>query len=98
MLIEIRDVKAHIQPETILTQALQEGDLSIDAIVRECIAEEDYESVLDAVDNDDILNYVQRYDLDIKINTLEQVFRAIPELTKSDKAKLLWQLLQCKED
>ena len=98
MLIEIKEVEAHIQPETILTQALQEGDLTVDRVVQECIAEDGVESVLDVVDNDEILNYVQRYDLDLKINTLEQVFRAIPELTKTDKAKLLWQLLQCKED
>ncbi len=98
MLVEIREVEVHIQPETILTQALQEGDLTVDRVIQECIAEDGLESVLDSVDNNDIMNYITEYDLDIELNAYEQITRALVELNQSQKAQLLWHLLKCEEN
>jgi len=98
MLIELRDVEVHIQPETILTQALQEGDISTDVIIRECISEDGAQAVLNSIDNEEISSYCNNYNITLQVDTLEGIFRALPQLTKTDKAKLFWQLLQCKED
>ena len=97
MLVELKDVEVFIEPNDVLTQALEEGDISIDHVIRECITEEGVESVLDAVDNEDIKNYVQRYDLDIEIDGYDQVERAVKEFSQPKKAQLLWQLLKCEE-
>ena len=97
MLVELRDVEVHIEPELILTQALDDGDLIVDTVIRECISVGGDECVLDAIDNDDILKYVKEYDLDIEINMYDRVLRAVAEFTEIDRAKLLWQLLKCKE-
>ncbi len=95
MLVELRDVEVFIEPQDILTQALEEGDLQIDRVVQDCITEEGAESVLDAVDNNDITNYVEKYDLNIEIDEYDQVVRAIKEFSQAQKAQLLWQLLKC---
>jgi len=95
MLVELRDVEVHIEPEFILTQALEDGDLTVDTVIRECITEGGNKCVLDALDNDDILNYVKEYDLDIEIDMYDRVIRAVAEFTEMDRAKLLWQLLKC---
>ena len=95
MLIELRDVEVHIEPETVLTKALKEGDLSIDRVIRGCITEDGVESVLDSVDNDDIMRYVKDYDLDIECDNYDLVVRSIKELSQPRKAQLLWQLLKC---
>jgi len=97
MLIELRDVEVHIEPELILTQALEDGELTVDSVIRECITEGGDECVLDAIDNDDILDYVKEYDLDIKIDMYDRVLRAVAEFTDTDRAKLLWQILKCQE-
>ncbi len=97
MLIELRDVEVHIEPEVVLVQAIEEGDITTDTLIRECISQEGAESVLDAVDNDDIHNYVEKYDLDIEIDVYDQVARAVKEFSQSQKAQLLWQLLKCEE-
>jgi len=97
MLVELRQVEVFVEPNDILTQALEEGDISVDRVIQECLTEEGVETILDAVDNDDIRDYVEKYDLDLEINTLHQVVRAVAEFSDDDKAKLLWQLLKCKE-
>ena len=97
MLVELRQVEVFVEPNEILTQALEEGDISVDRVIQECITEEGVETVLDAIDNDDIREYVEKYDLDLEINTYHQVSRAIQEFSDEDKSKLLWQLLKCKE-
>ena len=97
MLVELRDVEVHIEPELILTQALNDGEITIDTVIRECISEGGDECVLDAIDNDDILKYVKEYDLDIEIDMYDRVLRAIAEFSDTDKARLLWQLLKSKE-
>ena len=98
MLVELKDVEVFIEPNEILTQALEEGDLTVDTVIRECITEGGDEAVLDALDNDDIINYVEKYDLDIKLNVYEQIKRALVELSQKDKAQLLWYLLKCEEN
>jgi len=97
MLVELRQVEVFVEPNDILTQALEEGDISVDRVIQECITEEGVETILDAVDNDDIREYVEKYELDLEINTYSQVSRAINEFSDIDKANLLWQLLKCKE-
>lgn len=97
MLVELRDVEVHIEPATILTQALQDGDISVDTTISECISEEGAETVLDAIDNSDIINYCQRYELSVEVDTYNQIITAIKELTQSEKALILWQLLKYEE-
>ena len=97
MLIELKDVEVFIESNEILTQAIEEGDISIDHVIRECISEEGVESVLDAVDNDDIRDYVEKYNLDIEIDVYDKVARALKEFSQPQKAQLLWQLLKCEE-
>jgi hypothetical protein len=87
MLVELRDVEVHIEPETVLVQALEEGDISVDAIVRECISQDGADIVLDAIDNDDITSYSKRFGLADELPNLEA-------LDQEDKAKLLWLLLK----
>ena len=97
MLVELRDVEVFIEPRDILTQAIEEGDVSVDSIIYECITEAGVEQVLDGVDNDDICAYVEKYKLDLDINTLPQITTAIRKLSQADKSQILWQLLKCEE-
>jgi hypothetical protein len=97
MLVELRDVEVFIEPQDILSKALQEGDLTVDQAIYECVSEEGVERVLDAIDNDDIRGYVERYDLDLELDTFAQVARAVSTFSQEDKAKLLWLLLKCQE-
>lgn len=94
MLIELRDVEVHIEPETVLTQALQEGDISADTVIRECINEDGADAVLDAIDNDDIASYSKRFGLADELPNLDEIVLGIRELNQEDKAKLLWLLLK----
>ena len=98
MLVELRQVEVYIEPNDILTQALEEGDISVDRVIQECITEEGVETILDAVDNDDIREYVEKYGLDLEINTtLDQVTKAVIYFNQTEKAKLLWLLLRCED-
>ena len=97
MLVELRQVEVFVEPNDIISQALEEGDISVDHVIRECISEEGVETVLDSIDNDDIRDYVERYDLDIEIDVYDQVSRAVKEFSQPQKAQLLWQLLKCEE-
>ncbi len=94
MLIELRDVEVHIEPETVLTQALQEGDISLDTIVRECINEDGADAVLDAVDNSDIESYSKRFGITDELPNLDEIALGLRELDQTDKAKILWLLLK----
>ena len=97
MLVELRDVEVFIEPNEILTQALEEGDIQIDRVIQDCMTEEGVEAVLDAVGNDDIRDYVEKYSLDIEVDVYDQVARAVKEFSQPQKAQLLWQLLKCEE-
>lgn len=94
MLVELRDVEVHIEPETVLVQALEEGDISVDAIVRECISQDGADIVLDAIDNDDITSYSKRFGLADELPNLDAMVLGVRELDQEDKAKLLWLLLK----
>ena len=94
MLVELRDVEVHIEPETILTQAIQEGDISTDILISECISNDGVEKVLDAIDNDDIIDYSKRYALADELPNLDEIVLGVRELNQTDKAKLLWLLLK----
>lgn len=94
MLVELRDVEVHVEPETILVQALQEGDIPIDAIIRECISEDGADAVLDAIDNNDITSYSKRFGLADELPNLDAMVLGVRELDQEDKAKLLWLLLK----
>ena len=94
MIVEVKYAEIDIEPETILVQALQEGDISIDAIIRECISEEGADAVLDAIDNDDITSYSKRFGLADELPKLDEIILGVRELDQEDKAKLLWILLK----
>ena len=92
MLYELRDVEVYIEPDEVLTKALEEGDLTIDTMVRECISEDGVDSVLDAVDNSDITDYCERLELIPEIN-FQQISSTLHRLDQNEKAKLMWLLL-----
>jgi len=94
MLVELRDVEVHIEPETVLTQALQEGDISTDTVVRECIDQDSANAVLDAVDNSDIESYCKRYGLADVLPKYDEIVLGLRGLANEDKAKILWLLLK----
>ena len=94
MLIELRDVEVHIEPDIVLIKALEEGDISVDTIIRECINEDGADAVLDAIDNDDITSYSKRFGLADELPNLDAIILGVKELDQEDKAKLLWLLLK----
>jgi hypothetical protein len=94
MLVELRDVEIHIEPESVFTQALEEGDLRVDTIVRECINEDGADAVLDAVDNSDIESYSNRFGLDDATPNYDGIVLGLRDISQEDKAKLLWLLLK----
>jgi hypothetical protein len=95
MLIELRDVEVYIEPDEILKKALEEGDLSVDKVVRACIYEENAEAVLDAVEHCDIEHYCKRHDIGTTVVDFETIASALRNLTQLEKAQLLWLLLKC---
>jgi len=95
MLIELRDVEVHIEPDEILKKALEEGDLDVRSVIRECIYEESAEAVLDALEHCDIEHYCKRHDIGTTIVDFETIASAVKNLTNLDKAQLLWLLLKC---
>ncbi len=92
MLVELRDVEVYIEPDEILTKALEEGDLSADTVVRECIINDGVDSVLDAIDNGDITDYCERLELTTQLD-FEQVAANVRQMNQTEKAKLMWMLL-----
>lgn len=95
MLVELRDVEVHVEPEEILNQALQEGDVTVGTAIYLCIAEEGAESVLDAIDNDDIRTYCSSRNICNNHNDFESMAKAAKELSQTNKAQLVWILLKC---
>jgi len=94
MLVEIKDVEVHIEPEEVLQQALQEYDLSVNEVVNICIDESEVDTVLEAIDNESIRNYCYDKDINIELKYYDQISAAIKEFTSTEKAMLLWQLLK----
>jgi len=94
MLVELRDVEVHIEPETVFTQAIQEGDITTDTVVRECIDQDGADAVLDAVDNSDIESYCKRYALADVLPKYDEIVLGLRGLANEDKAKILWLLLK----
>jgi len=97
MLVELKDVEAYIEPREILQQALQEGDISVDYVVRACIDEEGNDAVLEAFDHDVIKEYCIQRDINIELKYFDQISAAVKEFNNNEKAMLLWKLLQCQE-
>jgi len=95
MLVELRDVEVHIEPEEILTQALQDGDITVGTAIYLCINEEGVESALDAIENEDIKNYCESRNICNNFEDFESIVAAVIKLTQSEKAQLVWMLLKC---
>lgn len=95
MLIELRDVEVYIEPDEILKKALEEGDLSVDQVVRACIYEESSDAVLNVLDHSDIEYYCKRHDIGTTIVDFETIASALKNLSNLEKAQLLWLLLKC---
>jgi len=94
MLVEIKDVEVHIEPIEVLSQALQEYDLSITDDVSICIDESDVSTVLESIDNESIRKYCYDKDINIELKYYEQISSAVKEFSSTEKAMLLWQLLK----
>ena len=94
MLIELLDVEAHVEPSEVLTQALQDYDLSVNDTIDICIDESDVDTVLEAIDNDAIKSYCYSKDINIELKYFQQISDAVKEFSDQEKAMLLWQLLK----
>ena len=94
MLVELRDVEVYIEPEEILTKALEEGDLSADTVVHECIINDGVEAVLDAIDNEEIAEYCKRLGLIDDLLDFEKIVSSVTELNQIQKAQLIWLILK----
>ena len=97
MLVELRDVEVYVEPQEILTKALEEGDLSVDTAVRECIINDGVDEVLKAINNSDLTDYCERHELMPNID-FYAVATHITTLNQDEKAKLLWLLLTSRKD
>jgi len=94
MLVELKYVEAHIEPEQILIQAIQEADISVESVVRACIEEEGADAVLEAFDHEVIKQFCYDKDINIELKYYDQISAAVQEFTIQEKAMLLWQLLK----
>jgi len=94
MLIELQDVEVHIEPRDILIQALRDGDITVDSVIYECTSEESVTAVLDALDKDDIEEYVEEHGIASSYADLSSIIRGLRILNEDDKAKVLWILLK----
>ena len=94
MLIELKDVEVHIEPTEVLSQALQDYDITVNDVVNICIEEESVDTVLEALENEDIKSYCYDKDINIELKYFEQISEAVKEFTTQEKAMLLWQLLK----
>ena len=94
MLVELKYVEAHIEPEQILIQAIQEADISVESVVRACIEEEGADAVLEVISADVIKQFCYDKDINIELKYFDQISAAVQEFTTTEKAILLWQLLK----
>ena len=94
MLMNLRDVEVFIEPEEVLQQALEEGDISIDTVVRMCVDEEGADAVLEVINPDVVKQYCVDHDINIELNYYPQIVDAVKQFTTTEKAMLLWQLLK----
>ena len=97
MLVELKDVEVHIEPIEVLQQALQDYDLSLSDVISICIDESSVDTVLEAIDHEDIKSYCHDKDINIELKYFNQISAAVQEFNTNEKAMLLWQLLQCQE-
>ena len=97
MLVELKDVEVFIEPQEILQQALQDGDIRISDIVDACVDEEGNDAVLEVFDHEVIKQFCYDKDINIELKYFDQISAAVQEFSKTEKAMLLWQLLQCQE-
>jgi hypothetical protein len=95
MLVELRDVEVYVEPDEILKKALEEGDLSVDKVVRACIYEESSDAVLEALEHSDIEDFCKRHEIGAAVIDYETIALALKSLTNQEKAQLLWLLLKC---
>jgi len=98
MLVELKDVEVFIEPKDILSQALSEGDITIQDVISQCIYEESVSEVLDSIDKEEIESYCLSNRISNHLLTLDDIAVALPSLNKTDKAKLLWLILKCEGD
>ena len=89
MKVELKHVEAHIEPNDILREAIDNGDIKLSEIMG--IVTNDYS-------NSDILDYFKLSDIEDYLGNEElqvnEVFDAVKAFTKEQKALLLWQLLK----
>lgn len=95
MLIELRDVEVYIEPDEILKKALEEGDLSVDKVVRACIYEESSVAVLEALEHSDIEDFCKRHEIGSTVVNYGAIVSTLSRLTNQEKAQLLWLLIKC---
>ncbi|WP_415251554.1 hypothetical protein [Sulfurimonas sp.] len=68
-----------------LTQALQDYDLSVKDLLNICIDEESVDTVLEAIKNEDIKAYYYSRDINIELKYFEQISEAVKEFTRAEK-------------
>jgi len=91
MLVELRYVEVEIEPEEILTQALQERDIGIRDVL--CILEDEagMQDMLEELspDGDDLQQYCNTKNIELEID-FEDMVRNLKNLTQEQRASLLW--------
>ena len=89
MLVELRDVEVYVEPNEILSQALQDGELSISDAVSICEDEADADEILRNIDDEDIQQYCNNKGIEIEYD-FEMMVKSLKDLSQEQRASLLW--------
>ena len=97
MLIELRDVEAYVEPDEILHQALNDGDLSIGDVVSICEAEADADEILRNIDDEDIQQYCNDKGIELDCS-FDMMVKSLKDLSQEQRASLLWFIIGINDD
>ena len=92
MLVTLRDVEVYVEPEEIIFQSLNDGDISVRNVVAMCQEEAGTEEVLKSIEDRDIQVYCDTKGIELKCN-LKMIIKNIRILSKEERASLLWELM-----
>jgi len=89
MLVELRDVEVYVEPDDILSKALENGDLSIYDAVSICEEEAGAEEILKNIEDEDIQKYCDTKGIELECD-FEMMAKNLKSLSQEERAKLLW--------
>ena len=99
MLVELRDVEVYVEPDDILKQALQDGDISVRDTLSLCEDEVGMQDMLEelAPDGDDIQQYCNRKKIELEYD-FEEIVKSLKVLTQKERASLMWFIIGINDD